>query len=278
MAMEAAAAPTPALATASLPAAFARRRHPHSVPALTSSAMASLKKSLRKLRPSTTPRKRMAAADGYPLQSTYPAATTAPTPPATGGDKPPERRRTTNAAIHQRLTHPPRPSLVASGGGGGAPPATVVAAPAAPATIPTVAGAVAKDDAAWRRQLTRAEYAVLRLKGTERPYSGAYDSFFPEQGHFVCAACTVPLYSAAAKFHAGCGWPAFEACYAGAVSAVPDGRRTEIVCMACRGHLGHVFTGERMTATNERHCVNSVSVKYRKGAAPALPEGKAQRG
>lgn len=179
--------------------------------------------------------------------------------------------------MHGRLTDLPRRSSDANSDDG-APPAAAAAAVAAPATIPTVAEAAVKDDAAWRRQLTRAEYAVLRCKGTERPYSGQYDNFFPEQGHFVCAACTSPLYSAAAKFRAGCGWPAFEACYKGAVDAVPDGYRTEIVCMACRGHLGHVFMGERMTATNERHCVNSVSVKFRKGPAPMLPEGRAQRG
>lgn len=275
MAMEASAAPTQSPAAVAVPASVVRRRHSHSVPALTSSAVASLKKSLRKLRPTaTTPRKRAAAANVDPVQPTPPAAT--PASPVTGGETPLERRRSTHAAMRRRLTHPPRPSTVASAGGVGAAPLSTAAA--APTAIPTVAGAAAKDDAAWRRQLTRAEYAVLRRKGTERPYSGAYDAFFPEQGHFVCAACAAPLYSAAAKFQAGCGWPAFEACYAGAVDAVPDGHRTEIVCRACTGHLGHVFTGERLTATNERHCVNSVSVKYQKGAAPAWLEGRARRG
>lgn len=277
MAPEAAAAPNPALVTAALPAVFARRRHSLSVPALSSSALASLKKSLCKFRPSTSPRKPPAVTDGHSLQPAHSSTTFSPPPPATSEDTPLERRRSTYAAIRRRLAHPPRPSV--AGGGERVPPATAAEVPAAPATIPTVAvaGAAAKDDTAWRRQLTRAEYAVLRCKGTERPFSGAYDSFFPELGHFVCAACAAPLYSSEAKFHAGCGWPAFEACYSGAVDAVPDGRRTEIVCSGCRGHLGHVFTGERMTATNERHCVNSVSVKYRKGASPALPEGKARR-
>lgn len=276
--MEGSAAPTHAPAADAVPAAVVRRRHSYSVPALTSSAVASLKKSLRKLRPTaTTPRKRQAAAHVCSVQPTPRAATA--TPPATGGDTPLERRRSTHAATRRRRTQPLRPSTAASGGGvGAAPPSAAEAADAAPTAIPTVAGASAKDDAAWRRQLTRAEYAVLRRKGTERPYSGAYDAFFPEQGHFVCAACAAPLYSATAKFQAGCGWPAFEACYAGAVDAVPDGHRTEIVCRACRGHLGHVFTGERLTATNERHCVNSVSVKYQKGAAPVWLEGKARRG
>ncbi|GAB0498256.1 hypothetical protein MMPV_009597 [Pyropia vietnamensis] len=275
--MEDAVARTPALTAAVLQAASPRRRRSRSVTVLTSSASASLNKSLRKLRLSTTLRKRPAAVDDCPLQPSSPAIAVVPTSLATGGETPLERRRSINAAMHGRLTRLPRHSLVTNSDDGAAPAVKAVAVTAR-ATIPTQAGAAAKDDAAWRRQLTRAEYAVLRRKGTERPYSGQYDSFFPDEGHFVCAACTSPLYSAAAKFRAGCGWPAFEACYEGAVDAVPDGHRTEIVCVACRGHLGHVFTGERMTATNERHCVNSVSVKYRQGEAPTLPEGRAQRG
>ncbi|OSX68972.1 hypothetical protein BU14_2020s0002, partial [Porphyra umbilicalis] len=150
------------------------------------------------------------------------------------------------------------------------------AGPPPPPAAPTVGGGAIKDDAAWRRQLTRAEYRVLRLKATERPHTGAYDARFPPTGHFACAGCGSPLYSAAAKFQAGCGWPAFESCYNGAVVAVPDGRRTEIVCRACEGHLGHVFRGEHFTATNARHCVNSVSVRYHE-EAPALTEGQPQR-
>lgn len=72
----------------------------------------------------------------------------------------------------------------------------------------------------------------------------------------------------------GCGWPAFDKCFKGAVVTQTDNaygmRRVEIMCGKCGGHLGHVFEGERMTATNERHCVNSISVKFQKGA---IPEG-----
>lgn len=82
-------------------------------------------------------------------------------------------------------------------------------------------------------------------------------------GHFVCRACNTPLYSAKAKFDSGCGWPAFDKCYKGAIDTKTDSsfgmRRVEILCATCGGHLGHVFEGERMTSTNERHCVNSVS-------------------
>jgi methionine-R-sulfoxide reductase len=88
-------------------------------------------------------------------------------------------------------------------------------------------------------------------------------SYAAKEGHFVCRACNAPLYSAEAKFKSGCGWPAFDKCYKGAVATKTDStfgmRRVEILCGTCGGHLGHVFEGERMTPTNERHCVNSVS-------------------
>eukprot|EP00951_Prasinocladus_malaysianus_P009263 scaffold67562_cov47-Prasinocladus_malaysianus.AAC.1 len=85
--------------------------------------------------------------------------------------------------------------------------------------------------------------------------------------------------AAEAKFNSGCGWPAFDKCYKDSVAIEVDNsygmRRVEIMCNNCGGHLGHVFEGEKMTPTNERHCVNSVSVKYVEGAAPeGLEEAK----
>lgn len=96
---------------------------------------------------------------------------------------------------------------------------------------------------------------------------GVLDWFFltclAKEGHFVCRGCKTPLYSAKAKFDSGCGWPAFDKCYKGSINTHVDSsmgmRRVEITCATCGGHLGHVFEGERMTDTNERHCVNSVS-------------------
>ncbi|EDQ88840.1 uncharacterized protein MONBRDRAFT_25959 [Monosiga brevicollis MX1] len=137
---------------------------------------------------------------------------------------------------------------------------------------------VEKSDQEWRSQLSKEEYRVLRNKGTE-PTNGEYDKFYPKKGYFVCRGCQTPLYSAAAKFASGCGWPAFDKCYAGAVKTHVDNsfgmRRVEIVCAACDGHLGHVFEGERFTETNERHCVNSVSVRYVEGEPdPGLTEAK----
>ncbi|EOD33826.1 putative peptide methionine-R-sulfoxide reductase, partial [Emiliania huxleyi CCMP1516] len=109
-----------------------------------------------------------------------------------------------------------------------------------------------------REQLSDEEYYVLRQKGTEYPGSGKYDKFYPKAGHFVCGGCGAPLYSAAAKFDSGCGWPAFDRITDTSLGM----RRVEILCGSCGGHLGHVFEGEtRFTRTNERHCVNSASVR-----------------
>lgn len=117
-------------------------------------------------------------------------------------------------------------------------------------------------------QLTPQESYVIEHKGTEPPFTGEYDDFFAE-GTYVCRRCETPLYVSDAKFHSGCGWPAFDQEIAGAVRRLPDpdGYRIEIECAACGGHLGHVFMGERFTATNTRHCVNSISMKF----VPAKP-------
>lgn len=124
-------------------------------------------------------------------------------------------------------------------------------------------------DEEWRRVLTKEEYKILRQKGTEYPGTGEYEGFYPSEGYFGCRACGNPIYSAESKFKSGCGWPAFDKCYRGSVKTIEDNslgmRRVEIMCMNCDGHLGHVFRGERLTPTNERHCVNSVSLKYVKG-------------
>lgn len=134
----------------------------------------------------------------------------------------------------------------------------------------------------WRAVLNPEQFRILREKGTEAPGSGTYDKHYPSEGVYACAGCSVPLYKATHKFKSGCGWPAYFDSIPGAVTRHEDRSygmaRTEIVCTNCGGHLGHVFKGEGYaTPTDERHCVNSVSLKFSPDDAPAEAEGKADK-
>lgn len=112
-------------------------------------------------------------------------------------------------------------------------------------------------------ELTSEEQRVIELKGTEYPFTGKYDKFY-ENGIYVCKRCEAPLFFSENKFSSGCGWPSFDNSIDNNVERIPDadGRRVEIVCANCKGHLGHVFEGERFTELNTRHCVNSISLKF----------------
>jgi peptide-methionine (R)-S-oxide reductase len=110
--------------------------------------------------------------------------------------------------------------------------------------------------------LSPEEQRIILNKGTEYPGTGEYNKF-KAKGTFVCRQCEAPLYTSDDKFDSGCGWPSFDDA-SDFVDRVrdADGRRVEIICKNCKGHLGHVFEGEGFTAKNTRHCVNSLSIKF----------------
>jgi peptide-methionine (R)-S-oxide reductase len=125
--------------------------------------------------------------------------------------------------------------------------------------------AVEKTDVQWRKELTPEEYRVLRQKGTERAFTGAYTDHF-EKGKYVCAACGNVLFHSDSKFHSACGWPSFDRAIKGSVVYKEDSSlgmaRTEVMCAKCGGHLGHVFDDGPIETTGQRFCTNSVSIEF----------------
>ena len=140
---------------------------------------------------------------------------------------------------------------------------------------------IVKTDAEWRSQLSDIEYQVLRLAGTERPWTGA---LLDEKraGVFRCRACNAELFESETKFDSHCGWPSFyDAMNSDAVTLLEDFShgmvRTEVRCAHCDSHLGHVFPDAPQTPTGNRFCINSVSLSFDEAAdAAAGTEGDAE--
>lgn len=131
--------------------------------------------------------------------------------------------------------------------------------------LPTPALQLSEDE--WRARLSPAEYRVLRQAGTERPFTGEYETL-TDEGVYRCRACGAELFRSTEKFDAHCGWPAFFSPLAeDRVNYIVDDsmgtRRTEVRCANCGSHLGHVFEGEGFdTPTDLRYCINSISLTF----------------
>lgn len=128
-------------------------------------------------------------------------------------------------------------------------------------------GKIEKTEAQWSEELTDAQFQVARKSGTEAPFGEVYDEFTKQgKGAYHCVGCDAELFSSKEKFDSRCGWPSFyDPAKAENVRSIPDpdGRRTEVRCMICDAHLGHVFSGEgHDTPSDKRYCINGIVLKF----------------
>lgn len=142
------------------------------------------------------------------------------------------------------------------------------------ALVPQVARAAVErlvlDDTTWRKRLAPETYDVMRHEGTETPFSSPLDHE-TRRGTYLCAGCALPLFSSKTKYDSGTGWPSFWAPLPNAVSTKPDHElamedRTEVHCVRCSGHIGHVFN-DGPKPTGLRYCMNGVALKFKASAA-----------
>ena len=124
---------------------------------------------------------------------------------------------------------------------------------------------VTRTDAEWRAMLTKAQYKVMRLEGTERAGSSPLDKVY-DPGTYHCRGCDLPVYSSKAKYDSGTGWPSFWKSLPNAVRTKPDNtlltRRTEVHCRRCGSHFGHIFN-DGPQPTGKRHCLNGVGLVFK---------------